>query len=53
MNPDPLPKVKQIPKEQIVKDLCDLIKWMPLTDEQITALYDVILLRKNDAASRK
>jgi hypothetical protein len=45
---EPLPRVKQIPKEQIVKDLCEIIRWMPLTEEQIQAIYDIILMRKNE-----
>lgn len=45
---EPLPKVKQIPLDRIVKDLCEIIRTAPLTEAHISALYDAILERKND-----
>ncbi len=44
--PDPLPKVKQLPREQIVDDTCELIRIMPLTLRQIEQLYDSITARR-------
>ena len=43
---NPLPKVKQLPREQIVDDICQLILVMPLTRRQLEQLYDAITQRR-------
>ena len=40
-----LPGVKQIDRNQIVKDICALIRVMPLTKRQVQALYGAVWLR--------
>lgn len=45
---DDLPKVKQIPRDQIIRDICGLIRIMPLTTKQIEMLYDAITKRREE-----
>jgi inhibitor of KinA sporulation pathway (predicted exonuclease) len=36
---------RSVPRDVVVNDMCDLIRRIPLEDEQIRALYDAILTR--------
>ena len=48
-NTDPLPKVKQLPVNQIFEDMIAVLQNVPFTIPQILALYEVIMKRKEDA----
>jgi hypothetical protein len=43
---EPLPRVRQLPRDQIIRDICGLIRIMPLTTKQVELLYDAITERR-------